>query len=361
MKASRSRWAEGREPQCFPLMNSIFTDEPITDPLPLYRLRDGLMGVDLLAAAVCHLDLFTWLADHPSTLGAACVHFQIHHRPADVLFTLCAALGLVTQAGGVFHLTARAREHLVAGSPWSLKPYYDAIKNRPQTLEFLGVLRTGKPANWASNHSAAWAQSMESDAFADEFTAAMDCRGVLLAPALAKNVDLSQYKAILDVAGGSGIYACACAVRYPHLRAAVFEKPPVDRIARRSIQKRGLQEQVEVLAGDMFEAELPSGFDVILLSNVLHDWDDPVAEALLAKAARALPSGGLLLVHDAFLDASKTGPLPVAMYSALLMHSTEGRCFSVAEIRVWMEKHGLEWAGLHPTAVDRSVVLGRKI
>jgi SAM-dependent methyltransferase len=110
----------------------------------------------------------------------------------------------------------------------------------------------------------------------------------------------------------------------------------------------------------MFEGELPAGFDVILLSNVLHDWDDPVAAAILSKAARALSPGGLLLVHDAFLDADKRGPLPVAQYSALLMHSTEGRCFSVAEIRLWLEKNNLEWRGQHPTAVDRSVIVAEK-
>ena len=202
---------------------------------------------------------------------------------------------------------------------------------------------------------------MESDAFANEFTAAMDCRGIVLAPALAKRVDLSEHTALLDVAGGSGIYACALAARHTHLKAAVFERPPGDRIARNAIAKRGLSDRVDVLAGDMFADELPSGFDVLLLSNVLHDWDDPVAEALVAKAARALPSGGLLLLHDAFLDTAKTGPLPVAMYSALLMHSTEGRCFSVGEIRIWLDRYGLDWRGQHPSAVDRSVIVAQKI
>jgi hypothetical protein len=69
----------------------------------------------------------------------------------------------------------------------------------------------------------------------------------------------------------------------------------------------------------------------------------------------------MLLLHDAFLDANKTGPLPVALYSALLMHSTEGRCFSVGEMRIWLERYGLEWGGHHPSAVDRSVVVARKI
>jgi SAM-dependent methyltransferase len=182
----------------------------------------------------------------------------------------------------------------------------------------------------------------------------------LLAPALARKVDLAGRTAVLDVAGGSGIYACALTTIHPHLRATVYERPPVDAIARRCIERRGCSERVSVQAGDIFEGELPAGFDVILLSNVLHDWDDRVAAAILSKAARALSPGGLLLVHDAFLDADKRGPLPVAQYSALLMHSTEGRCFSVSEIRMWLERNNLEWRGQHPTAVDRSVIVAEK-
>lgn len=332
-------------------------EDPITDPLPLYRLRDGLMAADLLAAAIAHLNLYTWLAQNPSTLGAICAHFDLQVRPADVLMTLSAAHGLVTQAGGVYHLTARAREHLVEGSAFCLKPYYDALKQRPQTLEFLEVLRTDRTAHWSSAHANAWAQAMENAVFADQFTAAMDCRGVLLGPALARALDLSGHHAVLDIAGGSGIYGCALAAKNAHVHVTVFEKPPVDRIAHRAIARRGYGERVAVHAGDMFSDAFPTGFDVFLLSNVLHDWSDAMARALLEKAAHAVPEGGLLVVHDAFLNPEKTGPLPVAQYSALLMHSTEGRCFSSAEIRQWAEPMGLEWKGQHPTAVDRSIVV----
>lgn len=336
-------------------------EEPVSDPVSLYRLRDGLMAVDLLAAAAVHLDLFTWLGDHPSTLGAICVQFGVQTRPGDVLMTLCSALGLTTQSGGVYHLTLRGREYLTQGSVFSLLPYYKTLGERPQTRECLQVLRSGKPANWGSVHHTAWAQAMEEDAFADEFTAAMDCRGLLLGPALAKGLPLEGSRRVLDVAGGSGIYACAMVARHPHLSAAVYEKPPVDRIAAGSIAKRGYAARVGVIAGDMFEDVWPSGFDVVLLSNVLHDWDVEVVKRLLGKAAKALPSDGLLVVHDAFLNAEKSGPLPVAQYSALLMHSTEGRCYSVAELRSWMEEVGLEWIQHQPTAADRSYVLARKV
>lgn len=339
-------------------MNTPFHfEDPVTDPLGLYRVRDGLMGADLLAAAISHLNLFTWLADHPSTLGAICVHFDIKPRPADVLMTLSAAHGLVTQAGGVFHLTLRAREHLVEGSPFCLKPYFDALKERPQTREFLTVLRTDRPANWGSMHAQSWTEAMKDEAFADRFTAAMDCRGILLAPALARRLELHGHRSLLDVAGGSGIYGCAIAEIHPHMEVTVLEKPPVDKIAVRAIDRRGYGGRVRVKAGDIFEDDAFTGFDVLLISNVLHDWSDEQARGILQRAAHAIPAGGLLVVHDAFLNPDKLGPLPVAQYSALLMHSTEGRCFSTAEIREWAEGSGLQWRGNHATAVDRSILI----
>lgn len=333
---------------------------PATDPLEIYRARDGLYGVDLLAAGIVHLDFFSWLADHPSTLGAICAHFEIHVRPADVMLTLFSAMGLVTQSGGCFHVTLRAREHLTAGSPWSLVPYYASLRDRPQTLDMLRVLKTGKPANWGSYDPQAWTAAMERPEFAQQFTAAMDCRGVYLGRALASKLDLSASTALLDIAGGSGVYACSLTAHHPHLRAAVFEKPPVDRIARDAVQRRGASDRVEVIAGNLFEGELPAGFDVHLISNVLHDWDEPVVREILAKSARALPIGGRVIVHDCHLNPQKTGPLPVANYSALLMHSTEGRCYSVAEIRGWLQEAGFDFVAHEPTAADRSYILAER-
>ncbi len=345
-------------------MSSVFPDpllnEPATDPLPLYRFRDGISSVDLLAVAIAHLDLFTWLDAHPATFGAIVAHFGLHTRPADVMMTLLSALGLVTQSGGVYHLTLRSREHLAAGSPWNLAPYYTSMKDRKPTLDMLAVLRTGKPANWGSYDPQAWAQAMEREDFAQQFTAAMDCRGVLLGPALARKLILTERKALLDIAGGSGIYACALVANHPHLKAAVFEKPPVDRVARASIEKRGFGEKVTVISGDMFRDAWPEEFDLHLISNVLHDWDEAIVRDLLAKSHAALPPGGLLIVHDAHINAEKTGPLHVAEYSALLMNITEGKCYSIGEMRAFLRDAGFEWLDYQPTAVGRSFILAQR-
>lgn len=341
-------------------MNHLL-EEPVSDPLPLYRYRDGIAAVDLLAVAIAHLDFFTWLAENPATPGAVCAHFGLHPRPVDVMLTLLAAQGLVTQSGGVYLATLRAREHLTKGSRFNLAPYYASMKDRPSTLDMLKVLKTGKPANWGSYDAQAWAQAMEREDFAAQFTAAMDCRGVLLAPELAKRANLSEHRSLLDIAGGSGIYACAIAARHPHLQCTVLERPPVDRIAREAIEKQGCTARVGVVAGDIFADSLPGGHDVHLWSNVLHDWDEPAVRALIAKSHAALPSGGLVIVHDAFINAEKTGPLHIAEYSALLMNITEGKCYSLAEMRRYLSDAGFECTAHEPTAVGRSFIVAQKV
>ena len=40
------------------------------------------------------------------------------------------------------------------------------------------------------------------------------------------------------------------------------------RVAREAIAKRGFEDKVEVVTGDMFKDAWPTGFDVHLLSNV---------------------------------------------------------------------------------------------
>src|SRR6267154_4080333 len=125
-------------------------ERPQTDPTPIYRYRDGLYAEDLLAAALAHLDFFTWLGEPPSNLQTICRSLELKERPTDVMLTLFTAMGLLERDGEVFHLTALAREHLVKSSVWNIAPYFASLKDRPVCRDMVVVLRTGKPANWGS-------------------------------------------------------------------------------------------------------------------------------------------------------------------------------------------------------------------
>src|SRR6202034_4266894 len=138
--------------------------QPETDPTSIYRHRDGLYAVDMLTAAVCHLDLFSWLAEHPADKATICRSLDLRDRPADVMLTLFTAMGYLQNEDGVFSLTPMAREHLVKSSPWFIGPYFASVKERPVCQDIVAVLRSDKPANWASlKNEKEWSKAMEGE------------------------------------------------------------------------------------------------------------------------------------------------------------------------------------------------------
>ena len=342
-------------------MNPVLTSLPTTDSGQILRYRDRQYAADLIGAAILHFDLFGWFRDHPGAdLAAVCRHFGWAERPADVFLTLCRANGFLTADN---RLTAVAEEHLLPESPWFLGPYYEPIRDSPILQGFLTVLRTGKPAHWqAKAEGEDWHASMLSEEFAQSFTALMNCRGLALGQMLARalTAELADRRRLLDVGGGSGIYASTMVAAHPHLSGIILEQPPVDRIARQEVARHGLADRIEVVAGDMFSDPWPAGADVILLSNVLHDWDVPEVKRLLAKASDALEPGGLLIIHEAFLHDDKTGPLPVAEYSALLANITQGKCYSAAEYREILDPLGFESGPYLDTYADRGCMTALK-
>ena len=98
--------------------------------------------MDLLTAAICHLDLFSWLSENPADKAAICRASDLRERPADVMLTLFTAMGHLQNRGGIFSLTSTAREHLVKTSPWFIGPYFGSVKERPVCQDIVAVLRT---------------------------------------------------------------------------------------------------------------------------------------------------------------------------------------------------------------------------
>ena len=335
----------------------------VTDPTFLYRLREGVYAPDLLIVAIAELDLFTRLAAGGGLdVEQLRDEFELDARAADVMVTYLVALGLLERAADDRIRAARvAADHLVAGSRFDLRAYFGSLKERPACRELLGVLRTGEPAAWASAAGAQdWEARLGDLGFAKRITSAMDARGAFLGSALAAALDDLSARRVLDIGGSSGVYSCALVDRSPGLSATVFERPPADQAARTLLADRGYANRVEVASGDMFSDPLPAGHDLHLFSHVLHDWGEEHVRQLLSASFAALEPGGCLVDHDTHVNATKTGPLPVAEYSVLLMHSTPGKCWSVGELAAFLEETGFVDVDCRPTAADRTAIIARR-
>jgi hypothetical protein len=337
------------------------TSTPNTDPSDILRLRDSIYAADLLITAIAHLDFFSWIDSHPVNFNSIVEHFKIKPRPADVMLTYFTALGFTKKENELYYLTEAAKEHLTSNSEWSLIPYFATQIERPIVEKMLEVLKSGEPANWGgSKNEQKWEDAMERKNFADSFTTGMDSRGAYFAPALASSFNFSEYNSLIDIAGGSGLYAACIKARHPSVKTALLEKPPVDKIAGIGLEKRGMKDKVEIIGHDMFGDELPKGFDIHLYSHVIHDWEIEQNRRLFKKSFESLNKNGIIMIHDAHINNDKNGPLSVAEFSVLLMFATRGKCYSFGEMQELLLSEGFVDINFQPTFGNRSIITGKK-
>jgi hypothetical protein len=104
----------------------------------------------------------------------------------------------------------------------------------------------------------------------------------------------------------------------------------------------------------------PGGHDLHLLSHILHCWPERETRQILGRSYDALCPGGWVIDHDMHLNAEKTGPLAVARYSALLLHATEGRCWSVTEVAGFLQDAGFINVRERLCGLDRTAIIAQK-
>jgi len=100
---------------------------------------------------------------------------------------------------------------------------------------------------------------------------------------LAQAVDFAAVRRLLDVAGGSGCYSIALALRNPDLRCTVADLPFIAEDAQTYIQRYGCQDRVDTSGFNMFDDPWPRGYDAIFFSNIFHDWDARRRDDLSAR------------------------------------------------------------------------------
>ncbi|MFD9908748.1 methyltransferase [Streptomyces sp. NPDC059063] len=111
--------------------------------------------------------------------------------------------------------------------------------------------------------------------------------------------DFTGFARIADIGGGHGFFLGAVLESAPKARGILLDRPSVVSAAREHLAGTGVADRVEIVPGDFFEP-LPTGCDLYLLKQVLHDWDAEHAVRILRNVRTALGDGGAgrLLVLD---------------------------------------------------------------
>lgn len=178
---------------------------------------------------------------------------------------------------------------------------------------------------------------------------------------VAAAVDLSPYRHLLDLGGGPGAYSIAFLQAHLQMRATIFDLPEVIPMARERVISAGLQDRVRFLGGDLTVDSFGAGYDLALVSNIIHSFDAKTNRELVQKCYDALAPGGMLIIKDFLVDNDRSGP-PFSLIFALqmLVRTGGGDTYTINEVKEWTDDAGFARGDLAEITPQTRLWLVRK-
>jgi len=284
------------------------------------------------------IGVFDYLADGARTAEKIADALRIDYGPMEILLNALTALDLLQKSGDRYALNPELEDGLVTSRPGSKASMMAHLSHMWSSWGRLDeVLRKGRSR--FSEGQDVPPQDTERIRF---FIKAMYEASQEAAEELARRLDLANVERMLDLGGGSGSYCIALARRKPSLRATVFDRPLSLEVAREFIAAAGMEEQVDTHSGDALRDNLGTGYDLVLISQLLHAYSPDSNARIVAKGAQALAPGGLLIINDFALNEDRASPRHAAVFAVNMLVNTEaGRTYTVAEVTQWMVNAGL--------------------
>lgn len=308
------------------------------------------------------LGVFTVLGEGPLSETALTRRLGIHERGALDFFDVLVSLGLLERdAAGQYANTAVGAAYLDARQPAYLGGLFEYLNDRmyPAWAKLTPALRTGKPQ--AGPSAAGGFSTFYADgAVAETFLRGMTGASLLVGRALAAKFPWDEYRTFADVGTAQGGIPVEIARVHPHLHGIGFDLSSVERSFNDYVQGCGVHERLSFQAGDFFNDPLPRA-DVLILGRVLHNWDVPIRQMLLAKVHAALPRDGALIVHDTLIDDTRRSCSHCMLSSLnMLIQTAGGSEYTAADCRGWMKAAGFTETRVVPLAAMQTAVIGTK-
>ncbi len=167
--------------------------------------------------------------------------------------------------------------------------------------------------------------------------------------------DFSGTRVLVDVGGGHGALTTAILKIHPNIRAVLFDLPSLAAEARTLLDTAGIGDRCEVIGGDFFEA-IPKDGDTYLLKDVLHNWEDDQATAILKKCHAFMPRSAKLLVIERIIPPGDT-PSPGKLIDISMLVMTGGRERTEPEYRALLETAAFRVQAILPSEAGTSIIV----
>jgi hypothetical protein len=280
------------------------------------------------------LDIFSGIGNEQLTAAELSNNMGASYRGLEMLLNALTALGLLVHVEDRYGNTGFSKTHLVKGEPgylgYIIMHHYHLVDGWTKLDK---AIMQGTPIVKRSYGEETERQS---------FQMGMFNLAMAIAPALADEIDLGGRMHLLDLGGGPGTHAIHFCLANPDLRATVFDRATTEPFFRETTRKFGMAERIDFVAGDFNIDPIAGSYDVAWLSQILHSNSLEACQALIDKTVAALEPGGMILIHDFFLNDTMDGPLFPALFSLNMLLNNPGRSYSEKEVREMLSRAGVQ-------------------
>lgn len=280
------------------------------------------------------LDIFTHLGSNKLSAKGVAEKIGANVRGVETLLNALVSMHLLEKEEDKYRNTLFSSQYLVKGEPkysgYIIMHHFHLVDAWAQLDK---SVMSGSPVA---------KRSYGEDVERESFLMGMFNIAVSNAVTIAKQVNLSGRRHLLDLGGGPGTYSIFFCLENPDLKATIFDLPTTKGYAENTINQYDMTDRISFKAGNFTSDSLGEGYDVAWLSQVLHSNGPEACQNIITKTVSALEPGGLIMVHEFFLDDTKTGPLFPALFSLnMLVNNGEGRSYSGGEITEMLRNAGV--------------------
>ncbi|MEW6321527.1 MAG: methyltransferase [Acidobacteriota bacterium] len=287
--------------------------------------------------AASDLGVFSALSEGPRDLDALAAVSGGRREPLRLVLDSLVDLGLLERTEGRYANSATADAFLVRGRSAFIGDGLKYAEHLYPVWQGLGdLVRSGRPPMAPDTILG------DDKAKTRAFVYAMHERARGIGSVLPDDFVLTGRRRLLDVGGGPGTYSMALVGRTPGLTATVLDRPGVLEVTREIVEAHGFADRVALLPGDYLATPFGTGYDVALLSGMMHRETPDNVALLLRKTHAALDPGGLAIVSDVFFDddAKNSPPFAISFALNMMLTSADGSAHAKSEMRAWMAAAG---------------------
>jgi predicted O-methyltransferase YrrM len=325
-------------------------------PLGMFDTCLPVIQACALMAAARH-GVFEGLRDGPSELDELAAKLNLDASTLALVLRVLASAGYVNPAGpDTFALSDSRRAMLLEDSPERLTAWFRLVEGVWDVFAQTGeVLRTGVGVDYHGRpHDAQeW----------NDYQASMLELGRRFAPFVAGMIPVKAGAGrLLDIGGSHGLYGALVARAHPPMRSEVLDLPEAVEQARKLAAAEGLDDVVTHRAGDALTDDLGQGWDVVLLSNILHHFTPAQIADLVTRVRASTSPGATVAISEVVQPPPDAPPELLGDAFALFFRlSSTARCYTSAEYAAWLTDAGFVDVQIQPFPFGGSlaVITGR--